>query len=298
MFKKLFLTAAVAITPFAALAAGGGGHIEDVDFPYEGPFGSYDQAQLQRGFQVFHEVCASCHGLKYVSFRSLGDHYGPGFPPEQVKGIAALYEVTDEEGEPGDTREGKPSDNFPDNVDAGAPDLSLMAKARAGFHGPGGLGINQLLHGTGGAEYIYTLMIGYEDAPECAADSDIEGYYNTAFTAGGYPDSCKDDHGHHTTGGSWISMPPPLEDNLVEYAAHGEAKDDGHGGHGAEYHPPAASIEQMSEDVSAFLMWSAEPKLVERKTAGLRNIIALIALAVLLYYTNRKLWAPVKRKDG
>ena len=92
--------------------------IENVSFSYEGPFGTYEKHQLQRGFQVFHEVCSSCHGLKYLSFRNLGSETGPAFPTEQVKAIAALYEVADEEGEPGDTRTAKPSDKFPANKDA------------------------------------------------------------------------------------------------------------------------------------------------------------------------------------
>ena len=136
------------------------------------------------------------------------------------------------------------------------------------------------------------------DDAACAAEAEMDGYYNTAFGAGGFPDSCKDEEGHHTVPGSWISMPPPLEDDQVEYVAV-EGEDDGHGGHGGHgtYTPPPATVDQMSKDVSAFLMWAAEPKMVDRKIAGVRNIIALIILAVLFYYTNAKIWAPAKRKD-
>ena len=294
------LVAAALMAPGSAMAAGGEAHIEDHAFSYEGPFGTFDRHQLQRGFQVFHEVCAACHGLRYLSFRELGAESGPAFPPEQVKAIAALYEVPDPEGEPGDTKPGEPFDKFPAVTGASAPDLSLMAKARAGFHGPYGLGINQLFKGTGGAEYILSLLLGYHEEPECAADAGMEGSYNAAFTAGGYPDSCKifEDDGEggmkevgRKVPGSWIAMPAPLSEGLVEYAMHGE----GEGEHAA--HAPEASVEHMAEDVSAFLMWAAEPKLAERKQSGLRNILWMAALTVLLYFTNKALWAKVKRKE-
>ncbi len=250
-----------------AWGAGGGGEVTDVEFSFEGPFGTFDPMQLQRGFQVFHEVCAGCHGLKYVAFRDLGRADGPAFPEEQVKAIAAQYQVADTSPDamPGDTRAAVPADKFPANNLMGAPDLSLMAKARAGFHGPYGLGINQLLKGTGGPEYIYSLLTSY-------TGNDIEQagtilYENTAFQAGQY-----------------INMAQPLWGDDVTYAAHGEG----------DYTPPPATIEQQSKDVAAFLYWAAEPKMVERKEAGLRNLIWLVILAVLLYFTNKKIWASVK----
>lgn len=261
--KKLLSAAAIsvaALTSGPALAAGGAGHVEDVSFSFEGPFGTFDTHQLQRGFQVWYEVCSGCHGLKYLAIRQLGDELGPHFPPEQVKAIAAQFEVADEEGEPGDTRTAKPSDLFPANTGAGAPDLTLMAKARAGFHGPAGLGINQLIKGIGGPEYIYSVLTEYTGKEKTEAGATL--YGNEAF-AGGY-----------------ISMAPPLEDGAVEYA-------DGH----------EATVEQMSEDVAAFLMWAAEPHMMERKRAGFQYVGFLILLVVLFYFTNKKLWAPIKRKD-
>lgn len=264
------LLAAAAAAPGTALAAGGEAHVENVAFSYEGPFGTYDRLQLQRGFQVFHEVCAACHGLKYVPFRALGSETGPAFPDEQVTAIAALYEVADEEGAPGETRPGKPFDLFPANTGAGAPDLSLMAKARAGFHGPMGLGLSQLVNGMGGGEYIYSILTGYTGEEIEEAGSVL--YENHAFPAGK------------------ISMPPPLTEGAVEYAMHG-----GEEGHDAG-ETPEATVEQMAEDVSAFLMWAAEPQLIERKEAGFRNVLFLGLLTVLLYFTNKALWAPVKRK--
>jgi ubiquinol-cytochrome c reductase cytochrome c1 subunit len=281
------LMAAVMALPGAALAAGAETHVEDVAFSYEGPFGTYEKHQLQRGFQVFHEVCSACHGLKYLSFRELGGETGPAFPEEQVKAISALYEVYDPEIE--DTRPGKPFDKFPPNTGAGAPDLSLMAKARAGYHGPYGLGLNQLFRGMGGGEYIYSILDGYQDEPECAADAGMEGSYNAAFGAGGYPDSCKDEHGNHIVPGSWIAMPPPLSEGLIEYAMYG-------GEDGTAGESPEATVEQMAEDVSAFLMWAAEPQMTDRKKSGFRNILMLLALTVLLYFSNKALWAKMKRK--
>ncbi|TYO89143.1 cytochrome c1 [Oceanicella actignis] len=253
--------AAVAAPVSPAAAAGGGGHVEDVSFSFEGPFGVFDKAQLQRGLQVYNEVCSACHGLKFVAFRTLGDETGPGYDEEQVKAFAAMYEVPDPEGEPGDTRPGKPFDHFPANTSAGAPDLSLMAKARAGFHGPAGLGINQIVKGMGGPEYIYSLLIGYTGEEKTVAGSTL--YENHAFPGG------------------WISMAPPLEDGRVEYA-------DG----------TPATKEQMAKDVAAFLMWAAEPKMVERKQAGARNFAFVVVLAVLLYLTNKKLWSKVKKGGG
>ncbi|HUS53658.1 MAG TPA: cytochrome c1 [Thermohalobaculum sp.] len=292
------LMAAVMALPGAAFAAGAETHIEDVAFSFEGPFGTYEKHQLQRGFQVYQEVCSACHGLKYLSFRELGSEIGPAFPTEQVKAIAALYEVADEEGEPGDTRAGRASDKFPANTGADAPDLSLMAKARAGFHGPYGSGLSQLFNGIGGPEYIYSILDGYDEEPECAADAGMEGSYNKAFAPGGYPDECKifemRDGNNVEVGrmapGSWIAMPPPLDEGSVEYAMHG-----GEEGHAGE--APEASVEQMSEDVSAFLMWAAEPHMTDRKKSGFRNILMLLALTVLLYLSNKALWAKIKRKE-
>lgn len=138
MFKKLAIGAALALAlaPATTFAAGGGEqHIEDFAFSFEGPFGKYDQNQLQRGLQIYTEVCAACHGLKLVPIRTLSDEGGPSMTPDQVRAYAAEnFSVYDPELD--EDRPAKPVDHFPENVDAGAPDLSLMAKARAGFHGP------------------------------------------------------------------------------------------------------------------------------------------------------------------
>lgn len=269
------LTAMAVALPLSAGAAGGESHIEDVSFSFEGPFGTYDRMQLQRGFQVFNEVCSGCHGLKYLAFRNLGDPGGPEFPPEQVQAIAGTYEVFDASID--DMRTALPSDKFPENTAVGAPDLTLMAKARVGYHGPYGSGISQFFNGIGGPEYIYSILTGYDGEEHEMAGAVL--------------------YGNHTMPGGMISMAQPLYGDDVEYAAHGGGDDHGedHGG-GHEYTPPQPTLEQEAEDVAAFLMWAAEPKMMERKAAGVRNVAMLIVLAVLLYFTNKKLWAPVKRE--
>jgi ubiquinol-cytochrome c reductase cytochrome c1 subunit len=267
MFKKLTLSALTALTlgTGGAMAAGGESHIEDFAFSYEGPFGTFDQHQLQRGLQVYTEVCAACHGLQYVPLRTLSDEGGPHFTEDEVRAYAEQnFEVFDQElldGE-GDFRPAKPADHFPAVTSAGAPDLSLMAKARAGFHGPNGTGINQLVKGMGGGEYIASILTGYTGKEKTEAGATL--YENTAFPGG------------------WISMAPPLYGEDVEYA-------DGH----------SNSLHHEAEDVSAFLMWTAEPKMMARKQAGFTAVLFLTVLSVLLYLTNKRLWKPVKygRKD-
>jgi ubiquinol-cytochrome c reductase cytochrome c1 subunit len=281
---KTALVATLMLVPFGALAESET-HIEDVAFAQEGLFGSYDQMQLQRGLQVYTEVCSACHGLKFVPIRTIGDEGGPGLPEDQVRAYAAAFPINDEDSnrqlydvDKGEFRVLAPTDNFPAHKLAAAPDLSLMAKGRAAFHGPYGTGVNQLFKGIGGPEYIHAILTGYEDNPACAPE-DTEGYYNTAFPNGGVPDACKDEHGHATIPGSWIAMPPPLSDDQVTYA-------DG----------TPTTVDQMSMDAAAFLMWTAEPKLNARKEAGFTAVLILLVLAGLLYFTNKRIWANVKGK--
>lgn len=279
MFRKLTLTAAVALgmSTGAAYAAGSETHVEDFDFSFEGPFGAYDTNQLQRGLQVYTEICSACHGLKFVPIRTLSDDGGPQLPEDQVRAYAERFEVFDAELD--DFRPATPVDHFPMSGLETAPDLSLMAKKRAGFHGPYGLGINQFFKGMGGAEYIASLMTGYEENPECAPE-DFPGYYNKAFANGGIPESCKDENGKAKIEGSWISMAPPLYGDDVEYA-------DGH----------ESDLHHVSADVAAFLMWTAEPKMMARKQAGFAGVVFLTLLSVLLYLSNKRLWAPIKNKE-
>lgn len=262
MIRQLTLAASVALGlgSGAAFAAGGAGEVTDYNFSFEGPFGSYDQMQLQRGLQVYTEICSACHGLQYVPLRTLGDSGGPGLPEDQVRAYAEFYEVFDPalfDGE-GDFRPATPNDNFPGSQLSNAPDLSLMAKGRAGFHGPYGLGINQFFRGMGGAEYIASLLAGYTGEEKEEAGAIL--YENKAFPGG------------------WISMAPPIWGDDVEFA-------DG----------SPTDIESISKDVSAFLMWTAEPKMMARKQAGFTAVLMLVILSALLYLTNKRIWAPVKR---
>ncbi|MFP7571020.1 cytochrome c1 [Marivita sp. S2033] len=259
MFKKLALAATLALTSVSgAYAAGDEGHVVNYDFSFEGPFGTYDQAQLQRGLQVYTQVCKSCHGLQYVPLRTLHDDGGVGFSEDQVRAYAEQnYEVFDAELD--DYRPAKPVDHFPANTGAGAPDLSVIAKGRAGFHGPYGLGINQFFKGMGGAEYLASLLAGYTGEEKEEAGAFL--YENTAFPGG------------------WISMAPPLYGDDVEYSDGTEA-----------------TIEQEAQDVAAFLMWAAEPKMMARKQAGFVGVIFLTILSVLLYLTNKRIWAPIKAR--
>lgn len=231
-------------------------HIEDISFSFEGPFGKFDQFQLQRGLQVYTEVCAACHGLRYVPLRTLADEGGPQLPEDQVRAYAANFDITDPE--TGEDRPRIPTDHFPTILGEGmGPDLSLMAKARAAFHGPYGTGISQLFNGIGGPEYIHAVLTGYDGETKEEAGAVL--YHNSAFA------------------GNWIQMPAPLADDQVTY-------EDG----------TPATVDQMAQDVAAFLMWTAEPKMMDRKQVGFISVLYLIVLAALLYLTNKKLWWSVK----
>ncbi len=240
-------------------AAGPKVHIEDVAFSFEGPFGKFDEKQLQRGLVVYQEVCAACHGLKFVPFRTLGDEGGVGLSENAVKAFASGFEIYDSELD--DFRPATPSDHFPANDTVDAPDLSLMTKARAGFHGPGGTGLTQFFRGAGGPEYLVSLLDGYTGEEREEAGTLL--YANTAFSGG------------------WLSMAPPLSDGLVEYA-------DG----------SPNTTHDMAMDVTAFLAWAAEPKMMARKRTGFTSVALLLLLSVLLYLSNKRLWAPIKNREN
>ena len=237
------------------------GHVVDYAFSFEGPFGTYDQHQLQRGLQVYVEVCSGCHGLKYVPFRALSQEGGPHYPLDDVREFASGFDAPDdgEGAQLGDTRPAKETDYFPGSSLPNAPDLSLMAKARAGFHGPLGSGISQFVNGMGGPEYIASILTGFTGEEKEEFGSTF--YENTAFPGG------------------WISMAPPLYGDDVEYA-------DG----------TPATIEQEAQDVAAFLMWASEPGLNDRKHTGLVVVLFLAFVTVLVYLTNKKLWMPHKHR--
>ena len=178
--------------------------------------------------------------------------------PEAVRAYAASLDEVELPG--GETRPREWTDKFPARSGEGmGPDLSLMAKARAGFHGPAGTGISQFVNGIGGPEYIYSILTMYNGEEKEEAGSFF--------------------YGNDTFPGGWIAMNPPLSDGQVEYA-------DGHDN----------SAHHMAEDVSAFLMWAAEPKMMDRKNSGFIAVIFLGVLSTLLYLTNKRLWAGVKGK--
>jgi ubiquinol-cytochrome c reductase cytochrome c1 subunit len=251
----LATTLALGLGAGAVLGAAGEGHVTDFRFAHEGPFGSFDQAQLQRGLQVYTQICSSCHGLEHVAFRTLADPGGPALSEEAMRAYAAQFQVEDPV--TGEIREATPTDHFPGSMLENAPDLSLMAKARAGFHGPLGTGLNQLTRGMGGPEYIASFLLGFTGSER--EEAGVLLYENEAF-------------------GGYVAMNPVLYGDDVAYA-------DG----------TPATREQIALDVSAFLMWTAEPHMMARKQTGLVAVIFLGILTVLLYFTNKKLWAPVKK---
>jgi len=258
MIRNVILSALAALT----LSIGSGNaqehesKVENIKFPFDGIFGKWDQMQLQRGLQIYTEVCSACHGLKFVPLRTLGDL---GYTDAQVRAYAAELEIFDAELD--DFRPRLPTDNFPTSALENAPDLSLMAKARAGFHGPYGLGINQLFKGIGGPEYIVAILTGYSGEEKEEAGATL--YENETFPGG------------------FIAMNPPLFGEDVEFAGN-EPNDLAH----------------EAEDVAAFLMWTAEPKLMVRKRVGFLAVTFLTLLSVLMYLTNKRLWKPIKNKTG
>lgn len=247
-------------------------HAKDIDFSFEGPFGTFDRGQLQRGYLVYDQVCAACHSMKLLSYRNLGQPGGPEFSEAEVQAIAASRQVTagpDDSGEMFE-RPGLPSDRFVSpfpnpqaaraaNGGALPPDLSLITKSRAGWEGSlATLYTSKLWNDIGGPEYVYSVLTGYEQTPPELADQQPDiGHFNPYFTAA-----------------PWIAMPPPLSDGSVTY------------GDGTE-----ATVDQMARDVSAFLAWAAEPTLVERKRVGFQVLIYMAVLTVLLYLIKNMIWA-------
>jgi len=243
---------AAATAPTDALAAGGETKIIDRDWTWEGVFGHFDKAQLRRGFQVYRDVCASCHGLKQIRYRELAEI---GLTEEEIKDYASMYEYQDgydDMGEP-KFRPGIPADRLKDpfpneqaarfaNGGALPPDLSLITKARAN-----------------GADYLYTLLIAYEEPPE-GVELMPGMYYNPAFP------------GHQ------IAMPQMIYDDGVAY----------------EDPDAPTTKEAISADVTAFLMWAAEPDLENRKSMGVKVMLFLIVMTALFYALKKQIWKRVE----
>ena len=228
---------------------------EPQDWSWEGPLGHFDRQQLQRGYQVYKEVCSACHAMHLLAFRNLADPGGPEFTPAQVKAIAATAQVSafDDKGE-STTRPGTPADRFPSpypnekaaraaNNGALPPDLSVITKAREG-----------------GPDYVHALLTGYSDPP--ADFKLLPGLnYNPYFET------------HQ------IAMPSPLtSDGQVTYAPSNWASTKDH----------------MAQDVVAFLSWAAEPKMEERKQVGMMVMLYLVGLAGLMFAAYKRLWRDVE----
>lgn len=284
--KTLSILAAAAFATLQSSAMAGeiGGHaaphIERQKWSFAGFWGQYDKAQLQRGFQIYQNVCANCHGLKRLSFRNLVEKGGPEFPEESVKKLAKEWpnKITDGPNDAGEMfeRDALLSDRilgpFKNEKAARAafggalpPDLSVIAKAR-GVENHSGWAKHLLIdmpkdvlagYQEGGADYLYALLTGYEDPPEGFKLNDGMNY-NTAFP------------------GNQISMPAPLsKDGPVKYQ-------DGSG-----------SLEENARDIAAFLSWAADPSLNDRKYIGWQVMLYLLITTILLGLGKRRLWASV-----
>lgn len=227
------------------------------NWSFKGLTGKFDRASLQRGYQVYIEVCSSCHSIQYLSYRNLYEKGGPEFSIEEAKAIAASFDVLDGPNADGEmfTRPGKLSDKFvkpypnvemakASNGGAYPPDMSVLIKARKG-----------------GADYIYSLLLGYDEAPK---NFELEDgvYYNKYMQ------------------GNKIKMPKVLSDDSVIYT-------DG----------TKATETQMASDVVTFLTWASEPHLESRHKMGIKVLIYLFILTVLVYFSMRKVWLSIEPKE-
>ncbi len=254
-------------------AAGGGATPHTQSWSFAGVFGRFDRKQLRRGLQVYREACQACHGLKRVAFRTLAQPGGPELSIEEAKAIAAEYEVRDgpdDEGEmydrPAILKDYFPSPHANDNAARAAnngalpPDLSIITKARGYLRGfPNWFFDLFTGYQETGVDYLYALLTGYEEEPPEGFDL-VEGM-----------------NFNHYFAGNQIAMPPPLSDEAVEY-------EDG----------TKATVEQMAKDLSAFLMWTAEPTLEQRKRLGFQVFMFILLFAGMMYFTTKRLWRGTK----
>lgn len=253
--KKIITLATLSFlffVPAIVQAAGDAPHVEKQEWSFSGPFGTFDRGALQRGFQVYSQVCSACHSMDYLSYRNLTTL---GYTEDEVKAIASQYEITDGPDGEGEMfeRARKPSDRFKNpyaneaqaryaNNGALPVDLSLITKARVG-----------------GADYVYGLLTGYEEAPEGVTLADGQ-------------------HWNAVMSGHKIAMAAPLSDDIIAY------EDDS-----------PTTKEQYARDVSTFLTWAAEPEMEERKRTGLKVIFFLLVFSGVMYKVKKKIWADVKK---
>jgi ubiquinol-cytochrome c reductase cytochrome b/c1 subunit len=285
MSKMLVRSAAVglllAALPLTAQAAGERVEPPALSWSFSGPFGKFDRAQLQRGYKIYKEVCANCHSASLLKFRNLSQPGGPEFTPGQVTALAATYQIKDGPNEAGEMfeRPGRPADAFPSpfpneqaaraaNGGAYPPDMSVLAKARTYERGfPRFVFDIFTQYQEQGPDYIAALLTGYKDPPPEGVTLQPGQYYNTYMP------------------GHLIAMPNVLNDGQVEFPK---------GPDGQPQVPETAK--QYAKDVTAFLMWAAEPHLEARKRLGLQVMLFLLIFGGLLYYTKKKIWS--RMPDG
>ena len=250
-FKFFFIAILIFTVPFSVSSEEKKIDFLKTNWSFDGIFGTFDRASLQRGYQVYTEVCSGCHSVQHLSYRNLYEKGGPEFSIEEAKAIAAQFEVEDGPNSDGEmfTRPGRLSDNFVKpypNIEASTsanggaypPDMSVLAKARAG-----------------GADYIYSLLMGYEEAP-AGFELDDGVYYNKYMP------------------GNKIKMSEPIIDGIVEYSDQ-----------------TPTSKEQISKDITTFLVWASEPHLESQHKMGFKTIIYLIILITLVYMSKQKVWS-------
>ncbi len=271
----------LAALPLTAQAAGERVIPPELSWSFSGPFGTFDRAQLQRGYKVYKEVCASCHSASLLKFRNLSQPGGPEFTPGQVTALAATYQIKDGPNDAGEMfeRPGRAADPFPApfpneqaaraaNGGAYPPDLSVLAKARTYERGfPRFVFDIFTQYQEQGPDYIAALLTGYKDPPPEGVTLLPGQYYNTYMP------------------GHLIAMPNVLNDGQVEFPK---------GPDGQPQVPETAK--QYAKDVTAFLMWAAEPHLEARKRIGLQVMLFLLMFGTLLYYTKKKVWS--RMPDG
>ena len=257
LLNRIILTIFISTVSFSVYSEEVNTNYVNTSWSFKGIFGTFDRASLQRGYQVYQEVCSGCHSVQYLSYRNLSEKGGPEFSIEEAKAIAAQFEVTDGPNSDGEIfmRPGRLSDKFVkpySNVEAskaandGAypPDMSVLAKARKG-----------------GADYIYSLLLGYEEPPEGFEIE--EGVYYNKYVSG-----------------NKIKMTAPLSDGLVKYSDGTES-----------------TTAQMAKDITTFLVWTAEPHLESQHRMGFKVIIYLIILLTLVYMSKQKVWSRFGSKN-
>jgi len=271
----------LAALPLTAQAAGERVEPPALSWSFSGPFGTFDRAQLQRGYKVFKEVCANCHAASLLKFRNLSQPGGPEFSAGQVTALAATFQVQDGPNETGEMfeRPGRAADPFPSpfpneqaaraaNGGAYPLDLSVITKARTYERGFPRFVFDMFTqYQEQGPDYVAALLTGYKDPPPEGVTLLPGQYYNTYMP------------------GHLIAMPNVLNDGQVEYPK---------GPDGQPQFPETAK--QYAKDVTSFLMWAAEPHLEARKRIGMQVMLFLLLFGGLLYYTKKKVWS--RMPDG